>query len=81
MLAGVAGLHAAYHVVVRPGTRVEVRSRFESRWSRGFEIAEREMADNVAVYKVRRRSDNSILPVVFSEDDVREERRRSTWWI
>jgi hypothetical protein len=67
--------------VVKPGTRVEVRSRFESRWSRGFEIAEREMADNVAVYKVRRRSDNSILPVVFSEDDVREERRRSTWWI
>jgi hypothetical protein len=66
---------------VKPGTRVEVRSRFESRWSRGFEIAEREMADNVAVYKVRRRSDNSILPVVFSEDDVREERRRSTWWI
>jgi hypothetical protein len=81
MLAGVAGLHAAYHDMVRPGTRVEVRSRFESRWSRGFEIAEREMADNVAVYKVRRRSDNSILPVVFSEDDVREERRRSTWWI
>jgi hypothetical protein len=39
------------------------------------------MANNVAVYKVRRRSDNSILPVAFSEDDVREERRRSTWWI
>jgi hypothetical protein len=58
-----------------------VRSRFESRWSRGFEIAEREEADNVALYKVRRRSDGSILPVAFSEDDVREERRRSTWWI
>jgi hypothetical protein len=39
------------------------------------------MANNVAVYKVRRRSDGSILPVAFAEDDLREERRRSTWWI
>ena len=67
---------------VRPGTRVEVRSRFEERWSRGFEIAER--ADdngNPPRYMVRRRSDGSILPVSFTEDDLREERRRSTWWI
>jgi len=58
-----------------------VRSRFESRWSRGFEIAESEVAAEGQKYKVRRRSDGSILPVVFAEDDVREERRRSTWWI
>jgi len=58
-----------------------VRSRFESRWSRGFDIAESELAAGGQKYKVRRRSDGSILPVVFTEDDVREERRRSTWWI
>jgi hypothetical protein len=32
-------------------------------------------------YTVRRRSDGSILPVTFSADDLREERRRGTWWI
>ena len=66
---------------VRPGTRVEVRSRFESKWSRGFEIVECDDSNGSPVYKVRRRSDGSILPVTFSEDDLREERRRSTWWI
>jgi hypothetical protein len=31
---------------------------------------------------VRRRSDGSILPVTFTEDDLREERRRqSMWWV
>lgn len=70
---------------MKVGTRVEVRSRFESHWARGFEIAERVDGDgnrNGSVrYKVRRRSDGSILPATFSEDDLREERRRSTWWI
>jgi hypothetical protein len=66
---------------VRPGTRVEVRGRFESRWSRGFEIADREGDPQQPRYRVRRRSDGAILPVTFSEDDLREERRRSTWWI
>ena len=32
-------------------------------------------------YRLRRRSDGSILPVLFEEDDVREERRRGTWWV
>ena len=66
---------------VRPGTRVEVRGRFEARWSRGFEIAEREENTVEPRYRVRRRSDGSILPVTFAEDDLREERRRGTWWI
>ena len=70
---------------MRPGTRVEVRSRFESRWTRGFEVADQvdgERDDHgEAMYKVRRRSDGSILPVTFSEADLREENRRSTWWI
>jgi hypothetical protein len=66
---------------VRTGTRVEVRTRFESNWTRGFEIADRDDTQQPAVYKVRRRSDGTVLPVMFSEDDLREERRRSTWWI
>jgi hypothetical protein len=66
---------------VRPGTRVEVRGRFEAQWSRGFEIAERTDDPQMERYKVRRRSDNSILPVTFSANDLREERRRGTWWI
>jgi hypothetical protein len=72
---------------VRPGTRVEVRSRFESRWTRGFEVADRvdgaRDADGsgAAMYRVRRRSDGSILPVTFPETDLREENKRSTWWI
>src|SRR3954452_10266547 len=48
---------------VRPGTRVEVRSRFEAAWSRGFEVAEQVDAARPR-YKVRRRSDGSILPVI-----------------
>jgi hypothetical protein len=72
---------------VRPGTRVEVRSRFESRWTRGFEVADKvdgtgnPDGPGESMYKVRRRSDGSILPVTFSENDLREENRRSTWWI
>jgi hypothetical protein len=70
---------------VRPGTRVEVRSRFESKWSRGFEVADLVEAGAAGpgeeMYKVRRRSDGSILPVTFSANDLREENRRSTWWI
>jgi hypothetical protein len=67
--------------LVRPGTRVEVRSRFEAAWSRGFEVAEQVHEGVASRYKLRRRSDGSILPVLFEEDDLREERRRGTWWI
>jgi len=38
-------------------------------------------SDGEAMYKVRRRSDGSILPVTFSEADLREENKRGTWWI
>ena len=78
---GCCSCQRSYHGVVRPGTRVEVRSRFESRWSRGFEVADMQRAEGRPVYKVKRRSDGSILPALFAEDDVREERRRGTWWI
>ena len=66
---------------VRPGTHVEVRSRFEQRWSRGFEVSEivqhRRPRALPAAPPLRRLE----LPVLFDADDLREERRRSTWWI
>jgi hypothetical protein len=52
---------------VRRGTRVEVRNRFDSAWSHGFEVA-RVDRDG---YRLRRLSDRAELPVVFRPDDVR----------
>ncbi len=66
---------------VRPGTHVEVRARFEQRWSRGFEVSEIVRTGDQECFRLRRRSDGSELPVLFDADDLREERRRSTWWI
>jgi hypothetical protein len=51
------------------GIPVEVRSRYDGRWSRGFEIAEELGAD---AYRVRRLSDGSVLPAEFSPEDVRQ---------
>jgi hypothetical protein len=50
-----------------PGTRVEVRSRFRQDWVRGFEVDGPEGFG----YRLRRISDNTVLPVVFSGVDVR----------
>jgi hypothetical protein len=66
---------------VEPGTRVEVRSRFDQRWARGFEIAEKVVTEGSPQYRLRRRSDNSVLPALFVDDDVREEKHRSMWWM
>lgn len=65
---------------MRLGTHVEVRNSFEERWSRGFEVSEIVNNDGRDRYRLRRRSDGSVLPVLFDEPDLREERRRSTWW-
>jgi hypothetical protein len=69
---------------MQPGTRIEVRSRFDRRWARGFEVdaCVAEASDRPAGYRVRRRSDGAVLPSLFVDDEVREERRgRSMWWI
>jgi len=52
------------------GNEIEVRSRFDGRWVRGFEVAS---LDNDR-YLVRRRSDGAVLPVPFLADDVRLHR-------
>jgi hypothetical protein len=62
---------------LEPGTKVEVRRRFDQHWSRGFEIAE--AVDDG--YRLKRVSDGSILPVTFPNDEVREERKKQgLWW-
>jgi len=71
-----------YHREVDPGTRVEVRSRFDRAWARGFEVAEQVQADEGCRYRVRRRSDGAVLPVLFAGDELREERRKNDmWWV
>ncbi len=62
---------------LRPGTAVEVRSRFEGTWARGFEIAE----DVEGGYRIRRLSDGELLPVVLRDEEIRKERKRQTWWV
>jgi hypothetical protein len=55
-------------------TPVEVRSRFERQWCRGFvvaEIIEDAERDN---YWLRRLADGSILPAVFTREDVAPDR-------
>lgn len=67
---------------VKPGTRIEVRARFDQAWARGFEVAEQVPAGDGWQYRVRRRSDGSVLPVLFGDHEVREERRRNDmWWM
>lgn len=60
-----------------PGTHVEVRTKLETRrWAKGFEVVDAQPSG----YRLRRLSDGEIMPVVFPSDDVRAERKRSTWW-
>jgi hypothetical protein len=62
-----------------PGDKVEVRRRFDAQWARGFEVVE---ATDKG-YRVRRVSDGEVLPVEFSEEDVRAARKRANdfWWM
>jgi hypothetical protein len=65
-------------VTLQPGVKVEVRTAFDRTWASGFEV------DGVtdAGYRLRRLSDNSLLPVVVPLDEVRRERRDANlWWV
>ena len=59
-----------------PGTRVDVRNRYQGTWVRGFEVAE-VVQDG---YRIRRMSDGSTLGELFARDDVRRERTRQGFW-
>jgi hypothetical protein len=62
---------------LEPGTRVEVRTGFDRSWASGFEVHEATDAG----YRVRRRSDQQVLPVTIPAGDVRKERKNSMWWV
>jgi hypothetical protein len=61
-----------------PGTRVEVRKRFDASWARGFEVIDLTERG----YRLRRLSDGAELPASFADQDVRQEKKRShdMWW-
>ena len=59
-----------------PGTKVDVRNRYQGTWTRGFEVAE--FIDGG--YRIRRLSDGSILGELFSRGDVRRQRSRQGFW-
>lgn len=54
-----------------PRDGVEVRCRFGDRWVTGFEVCEVIRFDDVTRYRLRRRSDGSVLPTLFEEGDLR----------
>jgi len=64
-------------VALLPGTPVEVRTHFDETWARGFEV----VAHDHDGYRLRRLSDQSLLPVALPAADVRRERKRETWWV
>ena len=61
---------------LRTGDKVEVRRRLDDQWARGFEV----LAVTDTGYRLRRLSDGVELPATFPADDIRKERKRSTWW-
>ena len=59
--------NAPERVSLPVGTSVEVRSRFDQRWARGFSVA----AVATDAYQLRRVSDGSVLPAWFPRDEIR----------
>lgn len=58
------------------GTRVDVRTGFDDSWSSGFAVEEH----SAGGYRLRRRSDQQVLPTEFAPHAVRRERKNSMWW-
>ena len=58
---------------MRPGDEIEVQSRFEGSWVRGFEVADIETDEPAPLVVIRRRSDGEVLPVRFPLSAVREQ--------
>jgi hypothetical protein len=53
-----------------PGTPVAVRTRFTARWAEGFVVEAPERRRPLR-YRLRRVSDNAVLPASFAAEDVR----------
>ena len=54
---------------MQPGTPVEVWASYTESWARGFEVADRVDGG----YRVKRRMDGVVLPVVIAPGDLRAE--------
>ncbi len=54
-----------------PGSRVEVRTRFEGQWAGGYEY----LGVGDGGVRVRRRSDGFEIPRHFENDDIRPQDR------
>ena len=55
-------------VVLRPGDQVDVRNRFDGRWSTGYRVDAVVADDDGYRFKLRRLSDGAVLPALFAED-------------
>ncbi|HZT64203.1 MAG TPA: hypothetical protein VFA11_00290 [Acidimicrobiales bacterium] len=55
---------------IAEGTRVDVRSSFDGRWSGGFLIVDAELRGSELHYRLQRVSDGRVLPGLQSEADV-----------
>ena len=62
---------------MEPGSEVEVQSRFNGSWVRGFEIVEVRSQEQPDSLRIRRRSDGAVLPALFSPEQVREVSHRA----
>jgi hypothetical protein len=60
-----------------PGAEVEVRTHYQANWARGFEIASVD-GDRV---RLRRWSDNSLLPTPLDRADIRRPTRDESPWM
>ena len=56
--------------LLRPGDRVDVRNRFDGRWSSGFRVDTVVADDDGYRFRLRRVSDGAVLPALFDEDTV-----------
>ena len=72
----VQGSVAAHRPGVEPaGGRgfqaVEVRNRYDGRWTGGYDIVEVDIVGAEARYQLRRRGDGTLLPGWFSQEEIR----------
>ena len=59
---------------ITEGTGVLVRTRFDGRWARGFEVDSVRMQGAARpAYRIRRRSDQRVLPGYFPANQLRPE--------
>ena len=68
-----AAFEIDHNSTLSPGTEVEVLTRYRRTWATGFEVAS---IDNDR-YRLRRRSDGTVLPAPFAPSDIRPRGRRA----